>query len=132
MGNKVTSILVHDTKSRIYQDLSDATLIYIFGSWESLEQHETFSASTQRDEILALQGGQTDFKWLIHIKLDGITIDDFPFDAPVLAIVRLEGDSTGIDGLGVKGVATKTVSGLRCDGGEDVEKVCVVYDHHRI
>jgi heme-degrading monooxygenase HmoA len=81
---------VQNTKSRIYQDIEDPSLIYIFGEWPTLQAHQDFTGSSLKDEILSLQGNQTQFKWMIHIEVTG-GIEALPFASRVMTVSRLQG-----------------------------------------
>ncbi|KAF1849921.1 uncharacterized protein K460DRAFT_360771 [Cucurbitaria berberidis CBS 394.84] len=80
------------TNSQFYHCIEDPTLIYILGTWPSLEAHLDFLASPARHEILGPQENMLQFSWTIHIELDGMS--SLPLDAPVLAIeiLSVKGD----------------------------------------
>lgn len=113
---------VHNTNSRLYQGISDPTLIYIFGSWPTLAAHQAFVSSPLREEILALQGNLTKFGWMVHIDLKR-GLEELPFEAPVLAVARWKENeqvnserATGKDMESASGF--RVVDELRVDGME--------------
>jgi heme-degrading monooxygenase HmoA len=83
------------TKSQFYSCIEDPTLIYILGSWLSLEQHRRFLASPSRNEVLGPQESVLQFCWTVHMELDSMS--SLPLDAPVLAIERLLVEENSID-----------------------------------
>lgn len=78
---------ITNTASRFYQSLEDPTEIYILGIWPTLAAHHTFLASPEKAEILDAQQDLLDFGWILHIPIE--SMDEVPFDAPVMAITRL-------------------------------------------
>jgi len=82
------------TNSRFYHAIEDPSLIYIIGQWSSLAAHQQFLASPDRDGILAEQEKQLSFEWMVHIEIaadESIgSVDNVPFDAPVMSFCRWE------------------------------------------
>lgn len=83
------------TNSRFFSCVDESSLIYIFGSWPSLEAHLKFLASPARDEVLGPQEATLDFQWTIHLELDD-TMSQL-FDAPFLAIERFHVDAADVE-----------------------------------
>ncbi|OCK85357.1 hypothetical protein K432DRAFT_377711 [Lepidopterella palustris CBS 459.81] len=75
------------TNSQFYHCLEDPTRIYILGIWPTLEAHQAFLASAEKEDILGIQDDQLEFQWMIHMGLDSMA--SLPLDAPVMAIARL-------------------------------------------
>ena len=83
------------TNSRFFSCIDDSSLVYIFGSWPSLDAHLQFLASPARDEVLGPQEAILDFQWTIHLEMDATTPQ--LFDAPFLAIERFDVDAANVE-----------------------------------
>lgn len=83
------------TNSRFFSCIDESSLIYIFGFWPSLDAHLKFLASPARDEVLGPQEAILDFQWTIHLELDATTRQ--LFDAPFLAVTRLDVDAADVE-----------------------------------
>lgn len=89
---------VVDTQSRFYRCIEDPSLIYIMGTWPSLDKHKEFLASSHKAEILDEQDKLFDFQWIIHThrtEIDG-ALETVPLQAPVIAIARLYINEEGV------------------------------------
>ncbi|KAF2178139.1 hypothetical protein K469DRAFT_731897 [Zopfia rhizophila CBS 207.26] len=75
------------TNSQFYHCIEDPSLIYILGMWLSLDAHKAFLDSQERAKVLGPQEDQLEFKWTLHMELDGMS--SLPLDAPVMSIARL-------------------------------------------
>ncbi|KAH7548973.1 hypothetical protein BM1_10746 [Bipolaris maydis] len=75
------------TGSHFYNCIDDPSLIYILGTWPSLDAHIDFLASPSKDHILGPQEKMLQFCWTLHVELGGV--DWLPLDAPFLAIERI-------------------------------------------
>ncbi|KAH6665363.1 hypothetical protein B0J14DRAFT_230873 [Halenospora varia] len=60
---------VHPTKSRFFSTLEDPSLIFIIGSWPTIEAHHGFLDSEVKSEILGSQEGVFMFRKGLHIPL---------------------------------------------------------------
>lgn len=109
---------VHNTKSRIFQDIDDPRLIYIFGEWPSLEAHHDFTNSPVKDEILALQGDQTRFMWMVHINVAG-GLAAINFQDEVLGVERMANPH----GMVMSSASPEIVHTRRCDAAEGEEEM---------
>jgi hypothetical protein len=67
---------VHPTYSRFYSPIDNPKLVYIFGSWPSVEAHQKFLGNDElRNKVLKAQEGILDFMWGLHVPLpDGVSI----------------------------------------------------------
>ncbi|KAF2200445.1 hypothetical protein GQ43DRAFT_73084 [Delitschia confertaspora ATCC 74209] len=75
------------TNSQFYQCIVDPALIYILGLWPSLDAHNAFLASPEKQRVLGPQEDQMEFQWAVHVELDAV--ESLPLDAPVMAIARV-------------------------------------------
>ena len=61
------------TGRRFYylQQVEDPALIYVFGEWESLDQHMNgFVASSENKELLDVLKGQMAIEWVVHLDVE--------------------------------------------------------------
>lgn len=110
-----------------YSDLDDPSLIYIIGSWPSVEQHMgEYLPSPVNQECLQLMKDQVQVEWMFHLDIDWRQI---PFDEPSLTLIRQSvkrskrvffqevviGNKVGLSSQ--LGRHVKTVGGWRVDQG---------------
>src|SRR5699024_7475874 len=74
------------TGSHFYNCIDDPGLIYILGTWPSLNAHIDFLASPSKDHILGPQEKMLQFCWTVHVELGGVNL--LPLDMPILVIER--------------------------------------------
>ncbi|EUC46950.1 hypothetical protein COCMIDRAFT_25149 [Bipolaris oryzae ATCC 44560] len=86
------------TGSHFYNCIDDPSVIYILGTWPSLDAHIDFLASPSKDQILGPQEKMLQFCWTVHVELGGVNL--LPLDAPILAIERISVSEESTRGFG--------------------------------
>jgi heme-degrading monooxygenase HmoA len=124
------------TGSKFYACIEDPSLIFILGLWPSAEAHTRFLASPMRAEILGPQEEFLEFRWGVHMELDGM--ESLPLDAPILAIARLVikgGEETAYEQATTKDAQVvsehtrpyNVVNGYRCGSEPDNLREALVF-----
>ena len=78
-----------------FQGVEEPSLVYILGSWHSIEQHMgSWISSPENQALLQLMKDQVQVEWMFHVDIDPFTL---PFEKPTLAIARhfVEADKKG-------------------------------------
>jgi hypothetical protein len=76
------AVEIHPTHSRFFSPIHDPSLVYIFGSWPSLEAHLAFLQNDElRARMLEDQEGLMEFVSASHVNLEGDGVSLFLFTA---------------------------------------------------